>query len=146
MIPAQIHAADPYRDLCVLSIDGIQGMLPPLIASADDLSPGEPVVLFGYPHANAGRHVLTRQTADVGARVLLSAGPGTSKNVVLNIQAQPGQSGSPVISAVTGRIAAVLVGSFVPGSGGGIRLGTIDPMTLHQTTHAVSAHYIQEMI
>jgi len=40
----------------------------------------------------------------------------------------------------------MVIGSYAPSIEGGIRLGNIDPYTLHQTTHAVSAEYIASML
>lgn len=145
-VPAGVELVDPFSDIAVLSAPATSGITPSPLGAADSAHVGELMVLIGYPHANAGRLVLTRQTADVGAKVLLAAGPGKTKHLVLNIQAQPGQSGSPVVSAASGQIVAIVVGSFAPGGGGQISLGGIDPSTLHQTTHAVSAHHLSEMI
>jgi hypothetical protein len=36
----------------------------------------------------------------------------------------------------------MVVGSYAPNGGGGILLGDVDPATLHQTTHAISAEYV----
>lgn len=40
----------------------------------------------------------------------------------------------------------MLIGSYAPQSSGSISLGGIDPQTLHQTTNAIPAEYINEMI
>jgi glycine cleavage system aminomethyltransferase T len=65
--------------------------------------------------------------------------------IILNVQARPGQSGSPVLLSDGRTIAAMIIGSYAPRAGGGISLGGVDPHTLHQTTHAISAEYIREL-
>lgn len=65
----------------------------------------------------------------------------------MNIQSRPGQSGSPIVIHESRSIAAMLIGSYAPQDNSGrISIGGIDPQTLHQTTHAISATYIKEMI
>lgn len=145
MAAASIEAVDPVRDLCVLSIDGGIDVGYEL-GSTDEVGVGAPVTVFGFPHSDQGRLVLTQQDANVGARVLIEASGIKSKHIVLNTQARPGQSGGPVFDPTTGRVVAVLIGSYAPGGGGGISLGGVDPHTLHQTTHAVSAEYLKDMV
>ena len=69
-----------------------------------------------------------------------------SKHIVLNIQTRPGQSGSPVFRESDSMLVAMIIGSYAPNSSGSISLGGVDPHTLHQTTHAVSAEYILQML
>lgn len=144
-LPVTIHATDPFHDLAVLKgdIDAVSNIR---MAGSDAVPVGTPIATFGYPHADHGRLVLTQQNAEIGARILISSGGIKAKHVVLNIQARPGQSGSPVFSRTDGSLVGILVGSYAPGGGGGISLGGVDPHTLHQTTHAVSAEYISKMI
>jgi hypothetical protein len=139
-------AADPIRDLCVLNVIGGQISGAPNLGSADRVPTGAPVVTLGFPHANVGRMVLTQQQAHVGARILMGNAAQTSKHIVLNTQAREGQSGGPVLDASMTTVVAVLLGSYAPGGGGGISLGGVDPATLHQTTHAISAEYIKDML
>ena len=139
-------AADPVRDLCVLSLEDAQITMTYQLGSADAVPTGAPVVTFGFPHANYGRMVLTQQNANVGARVLIESAGLKSKHLVLNTQAREGQSGGPVFDGSMSTVVAVLLGSYAPGGGGGISLGGVDPATLHQTTHAISAEYIGAML
>lgn len=145
MASVKMVAADPVRDICILSMPGIRGSALPL-GSAEDAAVGAPVVLYGFPHAGSGRHVLTQQQTTVGARILIESSGQKIEHLVLNIQARDGQSGSPVVSATTGKVVAMVIGSYAPGGGGLISIGGVDPATLHQTTHAVSAQYIRDMI
>ena len=62
------------------------------------------------------------------------------------IQSRPGQSGSPIVIPEKRAIAGILIGSYAPQVNGSISIGGIDPQTLHQTTHAISAEYIKEML
>lgn len=64
----------------------------------------------------------------------------------MNIQTRPGQSGSPVFRESDSMLVAMIIGSYAPNSSGSISLGGVDPHTLHQTTHAVSAEYILQML
>lgn len=140
----KIHAADPFHDLAVLKADvDITSNIP--IGGSDAAPVGTETSSFGYPHADHGRMVLTQQNTEIGARVLISSGGIKAKHLVLNTQARPGQSGSPVFRKHDALLVGVLVGSYAPGGGGGISLGGIDPHTLHQTTHAVSAEYFNGM-
>lgn len=143
-IPVQIVAVDPFHDLAVLKAD-IEVSSNIAIGGADQAPVGLGVSSFGFPHADHGRMVLTQQDAEIGARVLIASGGIKAKHVVLNTQARPGQSGSPVFRKSDGLLIGVLVGSYAPGGGGGISLGGVDPHTLHQTTHAVSAEYLLKM-
>lgn len=144
-LPVTIHATDPFHDLAILKAD-IDATSNIAMGDAASVAVGADVAVFGYPHADHGRLVLTQQNAEVGARILIQSGGIKARHIVLNIQARPGQSGSPVFSRANGSIIGILVGSYAPGGGGGISLGGVDPHTLHQTTHAVSAEYISKMI
>jgi hypothetical protein len=143
--PARISAVDTFRDITVLEVAGA-GPVPYTIGGTDDVVPGDPIVTFGFPHADTGRFVLTRQDTHVGARILIDASGVKSKHIVLNTQARPGQSGGPVFARDASRVVAMLIGSYAPNGGGGISLGGVDPATLHQTTHAISAEYIPPML
>jgi hypothetical protein len=146
-IPLTLAAADPVRDLCVLETPPDTTIrLAHVLSSADKAPPGTPVVTFGFPHAPHGRMVLTQQATQVGARVLIESQNLKSKHIVLNTQAREGQSGGPVFVANSNEVVAVLIGSYAPGGGGQISLGGVDPATLHQTTHAISAEYLQGMV
>jgi S1-C subfamily serine protease len=144
LFPVQIHALDPFHDLAVLKAD-VDATFSFVVGGADDAAVGTQVVSFGFPHADHGRMVLTHQDAEIGARVLIASGGIKAKHLVLNTQARPGQSGSPIFRKTDGRLVGVLVGSYAPGGGGGVSLGGIDPHTLHQTTHAVSSEYLSKM-
>lgn len=145
VIPVRIKAIDPFTDLCILSAD-INAFSNISMGSTDLLYLGNVVDIFGYPHADHGRLVLTQQRTEIGARILIKNGIVKTKHVVLNTQARPGQSGSPIFSAQTTMLVAILIGSYAPGGGGSISLGGVDPHTLHQTTHAVSVEYVREML
>lgn len=143
-----IIAADPVRDLCVLELEEPNTIFTGhfQLGSTDETPVGASVITQGYPHANFSRLVLTQQEAKIGARVLLGSGGQTYKHAIVNTQAREGQSGGPVIDPRSGRVVAILIGSYAPGGGGAISLGGVDPATLHQTTHALSAEYLQGML
>lgn len=146
MIGAEVVVVDPIRDLALIRIE-VDLESPFELASTDAVAVGSAVTVFGYPHADHGRLVLTHHSAQIGARVLLDAGGIKTKHVVLNIQTRPGQSGAPAVVPGDQSVAAVVVGAYRPQSGGsGVIIGGIDPQTLHQTSHAISAEYVREML
>lgn len=142
--PCKINQIDPFHDLAILKAD-TPHFSNIRIGGTDQLTVGSEVAIFGFPHADHGRMVFTQQNTEVGAKILISAKTIKAKHIVLNIQSRPGQSGSPVFRKSDGILVAVIVGSYAPGGGGRISLGGIDPHTLHQTTHAVSAEYLSWM-
>lgn len=144
-LPVKIVHYDPLRDTCVFSVE-VQISPNIVVSNTDNLNPGETVTVFGFPHSNLNRIVLTQQTCEVGAKIYLDSNGIKSKHIVLNIQSRPGQSGGPIIRNSDGSLVGILIGSYVPNISGGISLGGIDPQTLHQTTHAVSTEYLGEMI
>ncbi|WP_233204413.1 serine protease [Sporosarcina sp. P17b] len=147
LVGVKIEMIDPIKDICVLKLVQASGAKSNLrIGNTDSLAIGEKVAIIGFPHSDLGRIVLTQQTTEVGAKILLGNSGVKTKHLVLNIQARPGQSGSPVISLKDRTLVGILIGPYVPTVTGGISLGGIDPQTLHQTTHVVSSEYLQRMI
>lgn len=144
-IPATIYKVDPIRDICILKIqDTFQSNL--VIGSTDNIDVSENCGIVGFPHCVNGRNVLTFQSSEVGAKILIDSSGIKSKHIVLNIQTRPGQSGSPIFRLSDSQLIGMIIGSYAPNGGGGISLGGVDPHTLHQTTHAVSSEYITNMI
>lgn len=145
VIPARIKAINPVNDVCILEVeDEVQSLCN--IESSDMVNVGQDISLFGYPHCNHDRMVLTQQNTSIGAKILIKNNGIKTKNLILNIQSQPGQSGSPIIIAKEHLIVGILIGSYVPKQKCGVSIAGIDPLSIHQTTHAVSAEYIKEMI
>lgn len=144
----KLAAFDPIRDIAIIEMvdPSAKVHFSYSLDGTDSIPTGSPVVGLGYPHIDTGRLVLTQQSSMVGARVLLGNNGVKSKHVVLNTQTRPGQSGGPVFSADGSRVHAMILGGYTPQGGSGISLAGIDPQTLHQTTHAVSAEYIKAMI
>jgi S1-C subfamily serine protease len=145
-ITAKVKEVDPIRDLAILETTlQFPGPLP-TISSFDNVSVGDTLAVFGYPHVIDGRRVLTYQNTILGAKVLLESQGVKSKHGIINTQARPGQSGSLVLDVRTATILGVLVGAYAPTAGGGIIIMNINPRELHQTTHCISAEYIRDMI
>ena len=144
--PVRIVKSDPIRDICILEgkLNGASSNME--ILGTDGIHPCDRLSIIGYPHCTQNRHVLTCQDATVGAKILIDSCGVKSKHIVINIQARDGQSGSPVFRDYDSKLVAILIGSYAPMGGGGISLGGIDPQTLHQTTHAISAEYINKMM
>lgn len=143
---AKVVEADPVHDLAILELaQNVDVTVPWTLGSTDDVSPGDWLVSLGFPHTDSGRVVLTRQDATVGAKVLLENQGQKNKHIVINALLRPGQSGGPVMKG-DGRVVAVMVGAYAPGGGGFISIGGVDPAALHQTSHAISAEYISEML
>lgn len=146
MASVKIAAYDPIRDISILEASELSCVFQYALAGTDEVVPGSEITSIGFPHSDHGRLVLTHQRSSVGARVLLGAGQIKTKQIVLNVQTRPGQSGSPVFVDGTSKVCAMILGSYAPAGGGGISLGGVDPSTLHQTTHAISAEYIKAML
>jgi S1-C subfamily serine protease len=144
-IRVRMVEADPIRDLCILEMQEAEATVSYSLSGTDAVQTGTSVETFGFPHADAGRTILTYHRARVGARVLIENQDIMSKHLVLNMYARPGQSGAPVLT-LDGKVVALLTGSFAPGGGGLVDLYGVDPATLHQTTHAVSAQYLKDML
>jgi len=144
-IPAIIYKVDPVRDICILKIDN-PNKSNLQIGGADDVKVSDNVGIVGFPHCVDGRNILTFQNTVVGAKVLIESSGIKTKHLVLNIQTRPGQSGSPIFRLSDSKLIGMIIGSYVPSSGGSLSLGGVDPHTLHQTTHAVSSEYITKMI
>lgn len=146
-VSISIAEIDTIRDICILRLgDQANALANIQIGGTDDVNVSDEIVISGYPHCINGRFVLTYQRTEVGAKILISAAGVKSKHIVTNIQTRPGQSGSPIFRHSDGKLVAIVIGSYAPAGGGGISLGGVDPHTLHQTTHALSSHYILDMI
>lgn len=145
LMKAEIIEIDPIKDICILKVS-VPVSPPYRLSGTDALHPGNSVIVFGYPHADHGRFVLTQQNTQIGAKILIDSNGIKSKHIVLNTQARPGQSGGPVFDSSGQTVVGMLIGSYAPGGGGGISLAGVDPHTLHQTTHVISSEYIEEMI
>ena len=144
-VGARIDEMDPIRDLAILRADlSFPGDLP-AIGDFDSENVGDEVGIFGFPHCVKGRRALTFQKGEIGAKVLLESNGVVSKHAVINTQAQPGQSGSPIFSTRTQTICGVLMGAWAL-PGGTVTVAGVDPRGLHQTTHCISAEYIREML
>ncbi len=144
LIDVKIVASDPFRDISILESSISITMIEIPLGSTDDIKVMEQSLIIGFPHCTEGRKVLTVQEADVGAKILLESNNIKSKYIVVNTQTRPGQSGSLVYEPKRNKIVAMLIGAFAPDAG--ISLGGINPRELHQTTHCISAEYIQNMI
>ncbi|CAH7221513.1 Trypsin-like peptidase [Vibrio chagasii] len=146
MCSVTIIESDPIRDIALLQANDLQfqGALPQ-IGSFDDVSVGQPIHIYGYPHCPQGRRVLTYQSADIGSKVLLESNGIKSKYAVINTQSRPGQSGSLIYCPRTQKAVGMLNGAYVP-EGVGISIGSINPHELNQTTQCISAHYIEDML
>lgn len=146
-IKVNVIEHNAVQDIAILQAEQASFAFGYSIEGSDSVATGQSVYSLGFPHADHGRLVLTTQSSFVGARVLIEASGIKSKHIILNTQTRPGQSGGPVFRADAPQIVAMIMGSYAPGSAkGGISLGGIDPQTLHQTTHAISAEYIASML
>lgn len=146
---ATIMSFDPVRDICVLKVNQVFDIMTD-ISHSDSLRIGDELFLLGYPHCTQSRQVLTYQTTTLGAKVLIETAGIKVKNIILNIQARPGQSGSPIFNRRTFQLVAILIGAWVPYRSQQLIFGTfedgVDPESLHQTTHAVSSEYLLNML
>lgn len=144
-MPLLIAKVDPIHDICILKSDS-NACSTIEFDNTDNISVNNEILIIGYPHSTQGRNVLTCQNATVGAKILIENSHIKTKHIVINVQASHGQSGSPIFRSSDSKLVAMLIGSYAPNTHGGISLGGIDPQTLHQTTHAISAEYITKML
>ncbi|MFJ9481696.1 serine protease [Streptomyces mirabilis] len=143
----KIVAANPLRDVCILeAVGGSAALINYTLTDTDTVSAGSEVQVYGYPHMDFGRRIVTLQHAHIGAKVLIPNNGVKSKHVVINAHMRPGQSGGPVFDVATNSVCAMVTGSYVPDTVGGMTISGVDPTTLHQTSHAISAEYIREMM
>lgn len=140
---AEIVEVNPIADLVLLKVDGSIPVVPEL-GSLDEVNVSDTVDIFGFPHCVDGRRVLTFQNAVVGAKVFLESSTIKVKHAVINSQTRPGQSGSMVFCRRINKVVGLLSGTYAPL--GGVLVGGINPAELNQTSHIVSAEYIQEML
>src|SRR5258706_10220181 len=93
LVAVEMVAIDPFMDLCLLRLKGGTTNFGLDISGTDPLKVGSPVCVYGFPHADHNRFVLTEQRTSVGAKILISTGERPFKHIVLNVQTRPGQSG-----------------------------------------------------
>lgn len=144
VLSATVLDVNPIADLVLLKVDA-RAFDVLQLGSLDEVSVGDVVDIYGFPHCVDGRRVLTYQTATVGAKVLLDSSSVKIKHAVINTQTRPGQSGSLVYSKKLNKIVGLLSGTYVP-NGGYVLVGGLNPAELNQTSHIVSAEYIREML
>lgn len=145
--PLKVKSANPLVDLCVLEIVNFTFHVTGTtwkLGTLDEIHVGTRVGIWGFPHCVDGRRVLTYQETELGAKMLMSSSGLKNKYGTINIQTRPGQSGSPVYNLTSGNVVGVLVGAYAPESG--IRLGSINPYELNQTSYCISAEYIPDML
>lgn len=145
-VNATLKEVDPIRDLAILSTGLVFNGSLPRLSSFDETNVGDPLSIWGFPHAPEGRWVLTLQKTIVGAKIILGSQGLKLKHAIINTQARPGQSGSPVVAPNADAIVGLLVGAYAQRGVGMIQLAGLDPGELHQTTHCISAEYIREML
>ena len=89
-IPAKIKEINPLYDVCLLEVsEKVQSTFE--LISTDSVHVGENISLFGYPHCDHERMVLTQQNTSVGAKILINSSGIKAKNIVLNIKSRPGR-------------------------------------------------------
>lgn len=143
-VKASVSEINPVTDLCILKTDLRFSQEAIRISGLDEVSVGDKVGIYGFPHCVMGRRVLTYQEAEVGAKMLLECDGVLSKYATLNIQTRPGQSGSLIYNRTRNSIVGLLIGSYAPDSG--VIIAGINPHELNQTSYCISANYINEML
>jgi S1-C subfamily serine protease len=136
---------DPIKDIAILQVNPQPNFEIPVLDSFDAVKLGESIQIFGYPHCTMHRRSFTLQSTEIGSKVLMKNSGIASKHAVINTQARPGQSGSPVFNPKTNKILGMLIGAWVPAAGG-ISFSGVNPLELHQTTHCISAEHIKDMV
>lgn len=106
VLPATILAMDTTRDLAVLKTPGPAPAVAPLRLNINELNPGDPVVVYGFPGASgASGNASYVKTTVVG----LHGPSGEPQWLQLQSVAQQGNSGGPVLDN-SGHVIAVIAG------------------------------------
>lgn len=145
-IPAEVVEYDAIKDIAIIYSKHIHVNKDYDLSGSDNTACGSPVYTLGFPHLDNGRRVLTVQHTRIGARIIINSQGVNTKQIILNKQTRPGQSGAPVFLDGSKQVVGMVLGGYVPNRGGIASVGGIDPQTLHQTTHAISSEYIREMM
>lgn len=145
LIATSIFRIDPIRDIALLRFDGHVGATASIGSLAHE-AVNTDVFVYGFPQMDAGRFVATVQKASLGAKILESKPPLKVKHAVVNVQSSKGQSGSPVFRASDYKLLAMILGPYVQGGSSSIMIMNVNVNELHQTTYAVDADYIREML
>lgn len=141
-----IAEIDPFRDIAILKFkEHTTQQQYPILDSIDSVRVGDRIDIFGFPHCLDGRRVLTHQVTTLGAKVLLETNSIKSKHGVVNFQSRPGLSGSPAVDQ-HGNIIGIVTGTYAPDASNPTIIAGINPTSLNQTTHIISAEYIKGML
>jgi serine protease Do len=118
LVPFELVKADYQHDLAVLRFDpeAVKKQIPGFeikTLELDDNKPsvGDGVVFVGY--FGGDEFPLLSRTVVAGFTTAPLGAPPLPEQVVLDLPANPGQSGSPVLSLESGRVIGILA-SFVP--------------------------------
>jgi S1-C subfamily serine protease len=141
----EVDGIDPTKDLAILRFKTGSTEFIPTMGQLDDIRVGQTLSTYGFPHCADGRFVLTQQQCSLGAKILLACQSIKTKHGVINLQSRPGQSGSPVVGP-NGAVVGMLTGTYTPTNRGGILISGINPESLNQTSHMISAEYLKEML
>ena len=104
-LTATVAAADPQRDLALLTVQGGDPGLPLPFRSGPELRRGEGVVTYGFPLAGLLSSGPTLTTGDVSALAGLRDNP---RQFQISAPVQPGNSGGPLLDG-SGNVVGVVV-------------------------------------
>lgn len=148
-IPIHIKNSIPPLDLCTLELSNglhIQTQSWEL-GNLDNCFVGEELGIWGFPHCNEGRVVLTFQKAELGAKLLMENSGIKTKYGTINMLSRPGQSGSPVFSIGTGLLVGILVGAYDSNPGAaGVYINGEKFNFSNQTSYFLSSEYIGKLL
>lgn len=146
LVPVKIERVNTLKDICILTADIIAPNIQ--MAPIDGIEVGEEVISLGYPHADDRRIILTQFRNEIGAKIMISEFGLRTRHYIINLFARPGQSGGPVFVVRQNRalLIGMVIGSYTNTSSPGLILHGLNPRSLNQTTHAISATHILEVI
>jgi S1-C subfamily serine protease len=146
-IDATIVSADHLADLAVLAGKSESGQAPParIAPSAGSLTPGDEVVVLGYPFAPLGSLLETWTPTYVTAiaRRMVSTTVGIDE-LVLSMHSHVGSSGSAVVGAKDGVLHGIVRGALAPPEV--IKIGDVPVGTDTSVMLAPSAHLLHDML
>lgn len=124
-VPVKVVQIDADNDVALLRIDGeMSAVLAPNFFGRGELAHvGTIVGCLGIPFGDRGLHTIKLTSTVICGKSVTDAG---SKRLHLDANMHQGNSGGPVVSALSGQVIGIVSERFSPvGSGGGVMIGNM---------------------
>jgi len=127
-VPAQVVGVDPYYDLAVLRVIGVQELPPPLgLGDSDTLRVGQTVIAIGNPFG-LERTLTTGTVSALGRRLETENGALVGQAIQTDAAINPGNSGGPLLDT-RGLVVGINTAISSP-SGGSVGIGFAVPSSV----------------